>query len=392
MQTTRNRLAAQVEDLSRTLLDGHPRMAMARLRLADLDREVSTARERVDRVLSRRIVALEKQAGDADRRRRRTQELSAEREKLQADLNKSSEAVEVERRLLAELRRADEATTMSELPVEPVLEPEAAERPTAETPLEITELPASVDGRPVWPLIAGAALLGLLGSAAFVTVGSLRQPGRKRMTAPSVAPVAIPAAPGKPRGDGSFRSPAMDTASIDDVIGAIIASEISRAVVVTPEPTLSRPIATEIVRRLALRGHSVALIDVGGEQRSALAMGVPPGSVGLSDMASGEGTFAEAARRDFATAADVFPLGRQPEWLNERSRDLADAMEFVERNYETVIVDCGALAERKVADAMTVEAALLLATGSAGATTVEEAVAQLRASGFDDMVVVGEGT
>ncbi len=65
-------------------------------------------------------------------------------------------------------------------------------------------------------------------------------------------------------------------------------------------------------------------------------------------MIAGEATFAEIARRDVATQAEVFGGGQavigEAAFLAMERRNV---LEFIERNFEVVLVVCGELALRR---------------------------------------------
>ena len=99
---------------------------------------------------------------------------------------------------------------------------------------------------------------------------------------------------------------------VDDVIEALKFSAVARVVTVSAPGAQTRPLGVDIGRRLALRGRSVLVVDLSNTQDAARAMGLPAGTPGLFDLVRGDANFAEIARRDFATGAEIVASGTWP--------------------------------------------------------------------------------
>jgi uncharacterized protein involved in exopolysaccharide biosynthesis len=395
----RDAAAATVAELSRTLLDGHPRMTTVRLRLADLDAELDAARDRLASAVQRRVRALRGDVTRAEEIAAKDAAAADARERAAIARADAEAEVAAARRTLDALLAAREASVESAsaapvpapepvappqpvVAVEPVRPPEPVQ-PTVTRSVTMTEI------RPnVWPIVAGSAAFGFLASsllAVFASPRTLFKPtaplpfGRTRPRSVS-PPRSVPVEPHPPK-------PQTDVTPADELIGGILASEISRVVIV-PIGRDERPVSVEIVRRLSLRGSQVALVDLSERQLAARAMGLEADALGVSDMIAGEATFAEIARRDFATQAEVFGGGQavigEAAFLAMERRNV---LEFIERNFEVVLVVCGELPLETVQALLTPDAALVVTVDGEDEQAVSDGTRRLRAAGLADMIL-----
>ncbi|WP_294646204.1 hypothetical protein [uncultured Aureimonas sp.] len=392
----RDAAAATVAELSRTLLDGHPRMTTVRLRLADLDAELDGARDRLASAVERRARALRSDAVRAEEVAARDAAAATARERTVVARADAEAEVAAARRTLDALLAAREASVRSTpvpapetvmppepvAPVEPTAPPEPAQ-PTVTRSVTMTEV------RPnIWPIVAGSAAFGFIASSLLAVFASPRS-----LFAPA-AP--LPFGRARPRSASPPRSVPVDAhppksypdvTPADELIGGILASEISRVVIV-PIGRDERPVAVEIVRRLSLRGSQVALVDLSERQLAARAMGLEADALGVSDMIAGEATFAEIARRDVATQAEVFGGGQavigEAAFLAMERRNV---LEFIERNFEVVLVVCGELALETVKALLTPDAALVVTVDGEDEPAVSAGTRRLRAAGLADMIL-----
>lgn len=392
----RDAAAATVAELSRTLLDGHPRMTTVRLRLADLEAELDGARDRLASAVQRRARALRNDAARAEEVAARDAAAATARERAAAARADAEAEVAAARRTLDALLSAREASVGSTpilapepvmppepvAPVEPAAPPESAQ-PAVTRSVTITEIPPNI-----WPIVAGSAAFGFIASsllAVFASPRSLFAPtgplpiGRARPR--SVSPrQSVPV-------DAHPPNPHPDVTPADELIGGILASEISRVVIV-PIGRDARPVAVEIVRRLSLRGSQVALVDLSERQLAARAMGLEADALGVSDMIAGEATFAEIARRDVATQTEVFGGGQavigEAAFLAMERRNV---LEFIEHNFEVVLVVCGELPPETVKALLTPDAALVVTVDGEDEQAVSAGTRRLRAAGLADMIL-----
>ncbi|RIY01455.1 hypothetical protein D3218_08875 [Aureimonas flava] len=387
VRARRDAVAAQAAELSRTLLDGHPRMAMVRLRLDDLEGEVGTAARRLADALGRRVATLRREADRLDRTVASEEAADGADEAARTRREAAAAQVDAARRTLDALetaRSAAEAEAASEPAVQAVA-PEVSAVPFVSTSLAETEY------RPdIWPIVAGSAALGFLVSSLYAVVAAPR-------------PQPVPAAPseiavrgrrrgavredGEAAGERRAGSLRFDITPADELVGGILASEIGRVVIV-PIGSDERPAAVEIVRRLALRGRPGALVDLSERQLAACAMGVAPDALGVSDMIAGDATFAEIARPDFATLAEAFGAGRaKVEEAAFLAMERRNVLDFIERNYEVVLVVCGGMPLETVKSLLTPEAALVVTVEGEDEDGIAAGTARLRAAGLADMIL-----
>ncbi len=398
----RARLREQVAKLSRTLLDGHPRMAMARLRLVDLDEQVRAKRETVLRSLDDRLrnARTRVATADAEVESLRTQvELRERSLQRQRDLEQRRD---VARRLADRLEASAQASeTAADIGVSPDI-PHVAPIPTQIQPtppvaesapssaFEITRtwLPPRPERADPLPVIAASALFGLLVS----TLGMVVLGGRTRhrvvsdATVPAVEPLPVSAT------RVNSVSPEFDITPIDDVIDAAISSNVTRIMLTGDEPSNgARPLAVNIARRLSLRGQAVALVDLSTSQAAARTMGVSKTAPTIADLIEGRATFAAVAARDFATQAEIVPGGSTMD-LSPVSTPVErrNVLDFVEKSYEAIIVDCTEMVPEQLASLMDTDAALLVAVDASQSERARQRIDGLRKAGLADMILVSE--
>lgn len=379
----REAAALQVADLSRTLLDGHPRMATVRLRLADLDEETSAARSRLAAALERRIATQRREVGRLERRVSEGEAASGEQASAQARVTGAQADAEAARQTLAALEEARRVAGQAEEGPQPSVSA-VPSMPAVSTALSETEY------RPnIWPIVAGSAAFGFLGSSLYAVLGAMRRRSEvatpERVAAARTRDCVEPTArePVEPR----VSSRAFDITPADELIGGILASEISRVVIV-PIGTDERPAAVEIVRRLALRGKQGALVDLSERQLAARAMGVDRDALGISDMIAGDATFAEIARRDFATKAEAFGAGRTT--VGEAAffaMERRNVLEFIERNYDVVLIVSAGLPHDTLKTLLTPDAALVVTVEAEDDDAIAAGVGRLREAGLTDMIL-----
>ncbi len=361
-------------------------MATVRLRLADLEQDVTDARARVSAVLDRRIASLRREATRLERAATDAAAAEARDEGRRAALGDAQAQASAARSTVQALEAALAAAQAAS--AEP---PAPAPAVPAPAPSPVQSILSESEERPdIWPIVAGSAAFGFLASSIYALLGARRRPvvgddapeplvrGRRRGES---RPEGVDA-PERRAG-----TPAFDIAAADELVGGVLASEVSRVVVVALGVD-DRPAAVEIVRRLALRGRQVALVDLSERQSAARAMGVPPDALGISDMIAGGATFAEIARKDFATKAEAFGAGRAMVGeANFLAMERRNVMEFVERNYEVMLVVCDGLPLAVVESLLTTEAALVVTVDGEDEAAIEAGVKRLREAGLGDMIL-----
>ncbi|WP_416355790.1 hypothetical protein ACLNGM_16815 [Aureimonas phyllosphaerae] len=389
----RDTVATQITELSRTLLDGHPRMATLRLRLDDLNSELDEARDRLATAIQRRIGGLRRDLANTEQAiaqdaaaSKADQQATAARAEVEAEVAAARQTLDA---LLSARAAAVAATSAAPTP-EPVVPPVVnqpavpQQKPAVSMDVTVREL------RPnIWPIVAGSAAFGFIAASLLAIFASPRG-----VFAPAAFPQNAPARTrrGATASAGSAAIPhpqalGIDITPADELIAGILASEVSRVVIV-PVAEDERPVAVEIVRRLSLRGSQAALLDLSERQLAARAMGVEDGSLGVSDMIAGEATFAEIARRDVPTQAEVFGRGQavigEAAFLAMERRNVLD---FIERNFEVLLVVCGGVAPETVKSLLTPDAALVVTVDGEDEAIVTAGIRRLREAGLSDMIL-----
>ncbi|ALN73819.1 hypothetical protein [Aureimonas sp. AU20] len=380
----RRGLRPRAEELAASLNADHPRVRIVRLRLQQLDSEIATRHDtlltqleaqRDANAAALRLLTEQKPAPVAQPTT--PQQTAAERARERADLFSALVSARAD---LARLR--DEAEVLSALATpafQPPPEPASAGAPAIRQKV----LPLTTRSLSLWPAALAGGVVGFLGSAFFVALAMpLRRMKGKDATGSvglPLEPVPAPEIPGHP-----------DVAMVDDVIEALKFSAVARAVVVSAASADTRTLGVDIGRRLALRGRSVLVVDLSEAQDGARAMGLPADTRGLFDLARGDANFAEIARRDFATGAEIVASGHR---LDDESRpglwsERRHALDFMERSYETLVIDCGRIDAPFLGAILDPEAALLVWVEGCSEREIEAATSQLKAKGFADMILV----
>ncbi|WP_019996324.1 hypothetical protein [Aureimonas ureilytica] len=377
LMSERRGLQPRAVELTANLSATHPRVRIVRLRLEQLDSEIAQRRERLLGQLQAERAANEAAIQMASRpASRQTPEPVAAEEggPTRADLQAEVAAARTE---------LDRLQTEANRPAVSVAPPPALA--SAATPtIRQTMLPSTARSLSIWPAALAGSVAGFLGSAFFV---ALSVPLRRQKTTTPVAeptaalpdPLVLAAVPG-----------ASEVAMVDDVIEALKFSAVARVVTVSAPGAQTRPLGVDIGRRLALRGRSVLVVDLSNTQDAARAMGLPAGTPGLFDLVRGDANFAEIARRDFATGAEIVASGRQVEGEDRASlwSERRHALDFMERSYETLVIDCGESKAPFLKTIMDPDAALLVWTEGCSAEETEAALDRLRSEGIADMIVV----
>ncbi|MBB3998250.1 hypothetical protein [Aureimonas pseudogalii] len=396
----RDDLQAGIRTMAETLLDGHPRMTIARLRLAELQADVQTASRDLLRDLGTELnrqraavgaVRKREAALAADRERAATQD--AERAAMQRDEDVAAALVSrLEAAVIDAERQASSDVASKDAPADRAAAPgPSAQLETMPTPVLPQAGAVSLETLrpPIWPAVIGAGSVGLaLSLFGLATVGRRREGGglASRLAERRARGAGETAAPN----DGDAGGDALEVATIDEVIEALMTSGISRALLVQGAPA-SRPLGVDIIRRLALRGQSAAIVDLSDDQATARAMGAGSDAPGMSDLIEGDATFATIARRDFATRADIIPGGRRAASVRlDTLAERRNVLDFIERSYETLLVDCGAMEPTGVRDLVDNDAALLLAVQGATRAAIRATVEALREAGLDEVILVGD--
>ncbi|WP_062216735.1 hypothetical protein [Aureimonas sp. D3] len=360
-------LKPKADELAAQFDESHPRVQMVRLRLRQLTADIEQQREtlladlRAERAANgaalRALTPSASASADPDSRMQA-------RDTLRADLTAA---------------RADLAAWRAKRRSEEAASPDA--QATAAKPLIAqTQLPPTQRSLSLWPGALAGSVAGFLGSSFFLALSRSLRRKEEIEAGPILPAVSLTSeAPSRP-----------EVAMIDDVIEALRASELSRAIVVAAGAGDGRPLSVDLARRLALRGRSVLLVDLSKTQDAARAMGLAPSEPGLIDLVRGDANFSEIARRDFATGADIVAAGRSLQGEDDTGRwsERRHALDFMERSYETLLIDAGRVDTTRLKTMIDAEAALLVSVEGCSSSETDAAVGTLAESGFADMILV----
>ena len=364
-------LQPKADELAAQFDESHPRVRMVRLRLRQLTADIEQHREtlladlRAERAANEAALSALNPGASASAN---VDPHAQARDALMADLVAA-------RADLAAWRAARESADQSEKT------PSADAQAMAAKPLiSQTQLPPTQRSLSLWPGALAGSVAGFLGSSFFLALSRSLRRKEEIQAEPSLPAVSFPSdAPNKP-----------EVAMIDDVIEALRSSELSRAIVVAAGEGDGRPLSVDLARRLALRGRSVLLVDLSKTQEAARAMGLAPSEPGLIDLVRGDANFSEIARRDFATGADIVAAGRSLQGEDDTGRwsERRHALDFMERSYETLLIDAGRVDTTRLKTMIDAEAALLVSVEGCSSSETDAAVGTLAESGFADMILV----
>lgn len=332
----RDRLGEAVRQLELTLLDGHPRLRTARLRLQDLGGE---------------IVAIARVA---------LRETEAERAALAA-WTEESEAARTQA-TAADAARSEEiarATTERDSARSGLEALSAASQEVGGDPAVILSAVTVSSQRPSAVLPASAAaVLGFLLASLFVlmraAVASQIAAGPKPFQRPFAVHRTVPIVRQK-------QAEGREGGSREEIVSGLLEAGVRRAVILARTYDGGSIASVDVARRLTLEGRSVLLVDLSDEGRAATAMGV---SLQRPTLAGDAGATAlqDIVSRDFATTADAV-RGRGPDAAAPDAGTLASilaALESAERDYDVVIIEAHELAPDRLRTIVDEDAALLL--------------------------------
>lgn len=402
LRERRVELKTDIADLSTTLMGNHPRIKSLRAQLVDLDRQIEsearkllrslTTEAKTSRIRERELFAdLNKLKAESARAseaqvelRALEREAAAQRELLESYLTRYGEAASRRDRnyLPADARIFQEATVPAE-PYFPKLIPIAvsAFAGTILIMVLLTLLKELFSGRPMRERHSGfipaesapaAATLG-------VAVHPIPEP-QDRTVVPPASPVTTVA---------NDRVAPTDEMSIQVVADRLIAEGASRAIIVSPEGDEAAATAVLIAREIADSGLRVLLLDL-------TANGVASGPMlngavlpGITDLLASEAQFTDVIHSDHYSECDVIPAGTSNAARAMRSIErLPIIMNSLTTAYDIVVVECGPADADGVRRLVAPGSEVMISVIEPSNETVRLAADALRASGYDDLLMV----
>lgn len=369
LKENESQIRAQLNDLSTTLLDGHPRLKALRAQLAGIRQQISTESNKV-------AAALENEANVA---RLREEQLLQQLNQAKAESARAGDdevglkALEREataqRQLLETyLARYREATSKLDANASPA---DARVISNATAPLE-PSFPKIV------PITVVAALASLILGSVIVMLmelfsGRALRPSEVEAEAelePLRAPQARAPAPRKtpsevvslpqtemlvePEADDDFepeparpaarpsRKEPEDEYSIESVARYLMESEARIVFSISPTGDEGSTATVMLARDIASAGLKVVVIDMTGSACPSKLMASSSTLAGITELLCGEAAFADVIHADRLSDADIVPQGaanvRQAMRGADRLSMIADALSDA---YDMVIVECG---------------------------------------------------
>ena len=414
-------LRAQLAEQSATLLDGHPRIKELKAQLADLDSQLREEAGKISRALE----------NDARIAEGRVDGLSASLEQLKRQAT-SSNGQDVQLRALER-----EAKAQRDL-----LESYLAKYREANTRENIEAAPAdgriisraTVSNTPAYPkklpIVLIATLATLVLSAGAIATGELL-----RMTAPramlaattaaaaprapavaAFAPVGVAAAaveplpvinappiaaaapvmlrespPAHPAESGAGQ--ASGRTEIERFADRMRGSgETTRKVTVLGTAAGEAVTATALTLGRLLSQHArIVVVDLAASSSMISAASLDPGAPGLSDLLSGEASFAQVITKDRLSRVHLVSAGRTgADRSLLQSPQLTLAIDALLRVYDQVVLDAGNAADLP-AELLTAQArALVVPDASMSAEGRTQMSEQLKAAGFGEVTMLSQ--
>lgn len=388
-------LRAKTAELSRTLLEEHPRMKAARRDLAGA--EAATARE-AGAVAAR----LDATAADARRAASRLAD-RLDREKAAEDDVTGSTTPDLEklernaRELHAQLEAALAADRQRPVPAD---SPATA----AGTPPAQVAVAASLPAEPYFPdaklfALAGAVIGFLLACLGVLLAGPFAR-SRRRRTRKYQWQDATPAADAAAAAGGVAEGPPLEVApapqatpaTVDEIAEAVLTSGVARLFFVSPQSSVARRGSVTLARRLARADRSVVLVDFSREGFAAMSMGAEPLPRDEDDGAG----FADIIHSDRLSSAHVISLsGIRAIATDSDGVELKLALDALGEAYDCVLAECGSLALAEIKPLIDAEAALLVSTADGVEDETRALLKALDDAGLDGVLLMrvepGEG-
>lgn len=417
LRERQSEIESQISDLSITLLDNHPRIRSLRSQLAGIGTQL-------DEEVRKALVNLEANAAVA---RLREEELTQ-----QLDLLKQNSAQagtdEVELRALEREARAER--DLLETYLARFRETVSRGDPNA-LPADARIISsAGVPSEPYFPKVIPAVIVAMLATALIHMIiilllelfsgRALRErvvidetsaatpslePGLIATTGTATAslahqPLAASAQPdlatAGPTEVVTQSVPAVSKVateeedfSVNGVAAALISKRVQVVAGISPEGDAATLGAVLLARAVSDRGHRVLTIDMTGAGIPGATM-AGTGLPGITDLLCGSVSIAESIHADYASSADIIPLGTaDPETAMRGASRIAMIIEALSDAYDTIIVECGSteitsvqkmLADRPITVVMSVV--------DPDASIVAEEFEALVEAGFDDALIM----
>ncbi|GLQ39007.1 chain-length determining protein [Rhizobium albus] len=424
LRERQSEIEGQISDLSITLLDNHPRIRSLRSQLSGIGTQLN---EEVRKALAN----LEANAAVA---RLREAELTEQLDVLKQSSAQAG-ADEVELRALEREARAERD----------LLETYLARFRETVSRGDANALPADariisragVASEPYFPKVIPAVIVAMLATALIhmiiillielfsgralrerVVVDEMREettplePGRIATTGTATAslarqpltasaqavPAAAPAHPAEPLtqpAQAIAKAAALPVAedeedfSVDGVAAALISKRVQVVAGISPEGDAATLGAVLLARAVSDRGHRVLTIDMTGAGLPGATM-AGAGLPGITDLLCGSVSIAESIHADYASSADIIPLGTaDPETAMRGASRIAMIIEALSDAYDTIIVECGSteitavqkmLADRPITVVMSVV--------DPDAPIIAEEFEALVEAGYDDALIM----
>jgi uncharacterized protein involved in exopolysaccharide biosynthesis/Mrp family chromosome partitioning ATPase len=319
---------AQLASESRTLLPGHPRIQELTAQIADLDKALRAAAEQTIRTLENEVKV-------ASGRVANLESVLSQQKKVAGVANVDEVHLrELERIADAYKDQLESSTTKYQ---EAVAREDSPATPADARIISRANVPSDPSYPKKLPLVVFATLATFLGMTGYVVSGELLS-GRAMVDASRLPGGAVPHARFAPRvfTGAAVIEPHLDVPgeSSDDgdhERGASIAESLAQKVIAQSRPDTASCIVTSGFKRddlgkglevalgrdLARTGHAI-ILDLDGHRdnfapffsKSEDAVDGDPDLTGLTDLLSGEASFAEVIRRDEVSRLHFIAAGR----------------------------------------------------------------------------------
>lgn len=365
LKENESQIRAQLNDLSTTLLDGHPRLKALRAQLAGIREQISAESKKVAATLENEANVAKLREEQLLQQLNQAKAESARAGDDEVGLKALEREAAAQRQLLETyLARYREATSKLDANASPA---DARVISNATVPLEASfpkVVPIAVVAA-LATLILGSVIVMLLelfsGRALRPSEGKTADEPEQQAPVPAPRKKPFEAAPPaqvealvEPEADKDFepepvrpaarpsRHEPEDEFSIESVARYLLESEARIVFSISPTGDEGSAATVKLTREIASAGVKVVLVDMTGSACPTTLMAASSTLPGITDLLCGEAAFADVIHADRLSDADIVPQGtanvRQAMRGADRLSMIADALSDA---YDMVVVECG---------------------------------------------------
>ncbi|MBD8552991.1 chain-length determining protein [Rhizobium sp. CFBP 8762] len=399
LKETESLIQGQIAEQSITLLEGHPRIKGLRSQLSGVRQQI---REETAKILS----SVENEVNVAELRERELEQqvnalkaTSAQEGESSVGLRALEREANAQRQLLetylSRYREAASRTDQSATPADARIVSQAVE-----------------PSEPYFPKVLPITLVAGLATFLLYTIAIMMQElfsGRAYRTPGERTPEASPSIPADPLQQTSVAGVPAEPLPVADrkpemvdhgdygimaVSSQLIRNTVPLAICVSPAGDEGSAATVMLARHIADAGRRVVLVDLTGSAYPSQLMAESDDLAGLTDLLTGDIAFADGIHADRLSQAHIIPQGTADAGVAMRSVDrLSLILEALANVYDTVLVESGPASiagVRRLTHGHNTK--IIVSAYAASEERVSDLIAQFAQAGYDDIVLMTEGT